>query len=133
MIRRPTPLTELYAWHSAILAGHRPLTPVGEPQPGWFKRRLIKGGVFVPARIWLEQEIDEITGELMADERLLCEVAGERRDPDEEWTWLAGHPISEAEFDYMTATRSWAAWHAPNAPEANPRRALNHLTTPIRF
>lgn len=133
ILRSPTPAIELYAWHAATIAGWHPLTPVGEPCCGWFKRRLIKDGIFVPARIWLEQDVDETTGELMDDERLLCEVAGERRDALDEWTWLCGHPISKAEFDYMAATMAWAAWHAPSTPEANPKRPLNALTTPIRF
>jgi hypothetical protein len=121
ILRAPTPAAELYAWHTAITAGWHPLTPVGEPQVGWFKRRLIKNGIYVPARIWLEQDIDETTGELMDDERLLCEVAGERRDPLDEWTWLCG--IRSARQSLTTWPPRWLGLHG--TPRTPPRPTRN--------
>lgn len=127
-MRTPTPLAEALAWHTAAMAGHEPDT-TEEPRCGWFKRKLVKHGPLVPARIWLDQEIDE-AGELLADERLLCEVNGQWAGADDQWPWLCGNPISNAEFDYLTASIAWSAEHAPHEPRANPRRAVDWLAVP---
>ncbi len=130
MIRQPTPPAVAYAWHANALRGvyGDEIVTTEEPQPGWFKRRLVKGGVFVPARIWIDGETDPDTGELLSDERLRCEVNGRSADPHEEWQWLAGAPISEAEFRYLTAVAAHAGWHQPDQPQANPRRPIDWMT-----
>ena len=129
MIRRPTPASIAYAWHRNAMKGvlADDFASNDEPQCGFFKRRLVKGGPFVPARIWLDQWIDEDTGELMADEVLLCEVNGEFGDPHEQWTWLCAMPISEAEFNYLEAVRRHVGWHEPEQPQANPRQPIDWL------
>ena len=84
---------------------------------GWFKVRMVRGGPFVPARIWIEREICPLTGELACDERILCEINGARRDALREWVWLSKNPISKAAFDELCALRqsieAMAATHAP--------------------
>lgn len=129
-MRKPTPIASALAWHSDSLNGLAPAMHPEEPQCGWFKRRLVKGGPFVPARIWLEQEIDPVTGELLADEVLRCEVNGNTRDPHEEWQWLCGITISEREFKYKTALRQHCAWHEPNDPSVNPRQPVDWSRIP---
>lgn len=131
-VRQPTPRAEVYRWHTAALKGGDRVTN-DDPHAGWFKRRLVKGGPFIPARIWLEQDVCQDTGELLSDEKLLCEVNGARADPVEQWAYLAGHPISEAEFRYLEALRQHCAWYEPDHPASNPRVPINHLTTPIQF
>jgi hypothetical protein len=123
-----------YAWHNAALADTRAgveITVTNEPQCGWFKRRLAKGGVYVPARIWLVGIIDPETDELMSDELMACEVAGEMSDVDDEWTYVCQHPITENEFRYMEATRIYCALHEPKHPINAPRTPVNWLTSPI--
>jgi hypothetical protein len=133
-MRTPTPLDAQLAWWRDALTGFgRIVAVIDVPQCGFFKRKLVHGGPFVPARIWLEQDVDEATGELLSDEIMLCEVDGKRCDPRDQWPRLWTGPISEAEFRYMTAARDWAAWHAPTDPVANPRKPLDALVTPIRF
>jgi len=130
----PTPAHVLYAWHrNALLGvfGEAPETFNEEPECGWFKTRLVKGGPWVPARIWMYQPIDEDTGELVGDEKLQCEVNGQHADADEVWSRLCGNPISEQEFNYMTATRRHAAFYEPDHPAANPRQPIDWLTAPI--
>lgn len=133
-MRTPTPLDVSLAWYRNALAnGRRAWAGAGgneEPECGWFEKR---GQPFSAARIWLAQEIDEETGELMADEVLRCEVNGRSRDPDREWQWLCGNPISEAEFHYRMASQRWAAWYAPNDPAANPAAPIDWFTSPVRF
>lgn len=131
-MRQPTPAADLYAWHRAALAGHKPVIDA-TPQCGWYKRKLVKGGVFVPARIWMFQEIDRATGELMADEVLQCEVNGRWADPDDAWPWLCGNPISEAEFRYLAARLDHAAIHEPDDAFADPRKRVDLLTMPPLF
>lgn len=121
------------AWHTNALLGALgdEVTVFGEdPECGWFKTRLVKGGPFVPARIWLHQEIDAETGELVDDERWICEVNGEIADIDRYWSFLSKNPITEAEFNYLTASMKWTAEHAPFEPRANPRTAVNWLDVP---
>ena len=97
-----------------------------EPHCGWYKRKFDRSGVFVPARIWLRQVVDD--GELIEPEKLLCEIGGEPFDPDEAWLSLCGHPITRDEFDYMMRVRDWATSHARNQPEAQPLKPIDLFT-----
>lgn len=100
MIRQPSTFSQLYAWHRKAVACQQPDTHDGLPEAGWFKRRLIKGGPWVPVRIYLEQDIDVETGELASDEVLRIEVEGlDAGDPASHWTYL--RPISRAQFEHL--------------------------------
>lgn len=131
-MRRPTSADEAYSWYNLVMAGASPAINQ-EAQCGFFKRRLVKGGPWVPARIWLDSDICQETGELMSDETLQCDVNGAWADADEQWPWLCANPISCAEFNYMTALAEHCARHEPDHPAANPRRAINDLETPLHF
>ncbi len=123
MIRQPSSLLELYAWHNAALAARASGLACGlavhadEPQCGWYRTRRVRGGPWIPARIFLERTIDPETGELADDERLVCEVGGVRRDPWAAWQSLAKRPITRAEYDRLVAERngslSMQATHVP--------------------
>lgn len=104
-MRRPS---DQYAWHRAALAGQKPQI-THTPECGWFRRRTSRGGPFVAVKIFLEQQVDPETGELLGDEVMRCEVDGKRRVPEEEWTWVADNPISEEEFLDMLAPTFTAA------------------------
>jgi hypothetical protein len=132
-MRRPTPLADQLAWHREALHGAGKIVAAAlEPQVGWYKRKLVSGGIHVPARIWIDQPVDD-DGLLIANEILCCEVNGEICNPFDAWPWIWNQPISEAEFNYMTAQREWAKEHWPSDPAANPRQRLSALTSPIRF
>lgn len=120
------------SWHSAALAGIDRVTN-DEPQVGWFKRKLVKHGVMVPARIWLFQDVDPETGELADDEQLQCEVNGAFADPYDAWGWLCGTPITELEFRYLTARMEFASRHEPDDAFASPRKPVDLLTIPPLF
>lgn len=132
MMRRPTPHDEAFGWWMVAIAGGDPET-TADPQCGFFKRRLVKGGPWVPARIWIDAEVCPETGELLSDERLQCEVNGAWADPDDAWSWICANPISEQEFKYLTALASHCAKHEPDHPAANPRKPIDHLSTPLHF
>jgi hypothetical protein len=130
---QPTPRAALYAWHTNAMLGilaDEPQAFNEDPECGWFKRSMVKGGPFVPARIWMEQPVDE-AGDLIGDEVLRCEVHGKPRDPHEEWSWLCGNPISKQDFDYLTATMAWAKDNAPDEPMANPYQKIDWQKVPV--
>lgn len=133
-MRKPTPREVAYHWHTEALKGvygDADAPHPDEPQPGWYKRTLARGGVFVPARIWLDAETDMGTGELLSPETMLCEVNGKRRDAYDQWTWLCRHPISEAEFQYLTQLHQHALLHEPNLPIARPTKPVDWLNAPL--
>jgi len=99
MIRTPTPLARQYAWWRAAIAGRDVPRHDGLPEAGWYKYRAVKQGPFIPVSIWLEQEICQVTGELMADEVMRCEAFGQSRNPETIWTYL--RPIPRAEYDAL--------------------------------
>lgn len=131
-MRRPTPIAELYDWHTRALRGIEPVND-GTPHCGWWKRRLVKGGVFVPAKIWMYQDICPETGELLSDEILQCEVNGSWADPEEAWSWVCSNPITEQEFRYLTARIEHAIRHEPEDPFAAPNQAIDFNRIPILF
>lgn len=131
-MRKPTPREQLYAWHWKALHGSSPVND-GTPQCGWWKRKLVKGGVFVPARIWMFQDIDPDTGELLSDELLQCEVNGAWADPEDAWSWICSNPITEQEFRYLTARIEHAVRHEPEDPFADARKPIDLNKTPLHF
>ena len=103
MIRQPTDLDDAYSWWRRSVAGERVPRIEDEPHPGYFKRRMVRGGPFVPVAIWLDQEIDPDTGELTAPEELRAIANGQSVDPLR--AWLYARPISLAEYDALTGVR----------------------------
>lgn len=131
-MRRPTSKGEAYAWHRAALAGENPPIHEGDPKPGWFRRRFVRGGPWVAARIWIEAEVDD-AGELLSEEVLRCEVAGREAKAEDQWSYVASHPITEAEYNFMVADKAWAEANAPDDPSARPDRKIDHLKTTLPF
>ena len=127
-MRRPTPHDEAFGWWRVATAGGDPET-TQDPQPGWYKRRLVRGGPWVPARIWLYSEVDD-AGELLAPEILQAECNGAWADPDDLWSYVAANPITEAEFKFLSATIEWTQTNAPQEPMANPRQAVDWTAVP---
>lgn len=96
---RPTPAKVAYAWHRAAVAGEKPPRHKDHPQCGWFKTRMHPSWPWVPARIWLDREIDMTTGLLARPEELVCEVGPDRPAAREAWPSLI--PISKADYDAL--------------------------------
>lgn len=121
-MRRPTSKRDLYRWHTAALHGDNPPIHEDEPQCGWYRTRMVRGGPLVPAIIWMEQPVDQ-AGALSGDEVLRARIHNKDVDPFKVWTWVCKEPISEATYLYMRDNLAWMAEHEPDSPEANP-----HLT-----
>lgn len=130
-MRRPTSPDEAYAWHRAAVAGENPVIVGSEPQPGWYRRRLITGGPWVAARIWWHQVVDPATGELTEPEELQCEVDEKDRDPFDQWGWLADNPISAVRYCEMIAKKQWAGSNDPTNPVLNPEQPVDLARRPV--
>ena len=131
-VREPTPDAAAFRWWRDALAGRNPPIHDSDPQCGFYKRKLIKGGPFVPARIWIEQHLDA-DGLLTRQEVIRCEIGDRTADASDQWSYLAANPITEADFNHMTARARWAAQHADDHPIANPTRAVDWTTSRIPF
>jgi hypothetical protein len=106
-VREPSSLASKWSWwERAIATGDAPIHE-RDPQVGYYRvRRWPRKPYWLAARVWIEPgEVDPETGELLSDERFCCEIDGERKNPIEKWTWLAGHPITLEEFQWLTAQR----------------------------
>lgn len=91
-------------WWAAVHSDGMPIHESTPPQPGYYKRRLVARGQFVPARIWIERDADEETNEIMSDDKYHCEVNGNPADAFEEWLHLCKHAISQEEYELMMET-----------------------------
>jgi hypothetical protein len=105
---------------------HRAPLIVDQPQEGYYRTRLVRGGPLVPVRIWFGPPNDPVTGEpLDRSPRWQALVNGREHDAAAIWNWCAGNPITGAEYDYMLRVKDWAERHAPHEPEANPYQSVN--------
>lgn len=95
------------------------------PQPGYYMTRLVKGGPWVPARIWEEPEVDIVTQELTGAMVQRCTIGTRPEDPLHAWGRLQSNPIKHARYEHMMAVAGWARQHAPAEPEANADKAIN--------
>jgi len=76
-----------------------------DPQPGYYKTRVIKGGPWVACRIWRDGE-----GELH------CRVGDDMADPVTVWTFAKQITVQE--------WQNLELWRQEN-PRFNPRRAVD--------
>lgn len=92
-----------------------------DPVVGFYRRRLVRGGPWVPAKIWWDRgDTDPETGHQMSDDVLRCVVNGKVVDPYEHWLWIGGNPITEAEYKFMVDDAAHARAHRPDDPKAKP-------------
>jgi hypothetical protein len=86
-----------YAYWSEALKGN--LGPVhdGDPQAGFYRRRLFKDGPFVPVAIWRH------------DGKMVALVDGKNfADASDLWTWVCDKPITEAEYRKVIGGEGWS-------------------------
>lgn len=114
---------------------------IGDPQPGFYRTRLIRGGIMVPVRFWYGPPI--VDGEeLDRSYRLNVEVNGrtdfvtedgtrELLDPFEVWPFC--QPITQREYQFMHQRIDWAQRYEPGHPAANPTTPIDLGTLPPRF
>lgn len=103
MIRTPTDPDSALVWWREAIAGGRPDHEMEFPQCGYFYMKSARGGVRVPVRVYLDQEIDPDTGELCAPEVLMADVAGVKMPAIS--IWLRLKPITRGGYDALMAYR----------------------------
>jgi hypothetical protein len=133
-MRTPTTASTALRWHTQAMSDkalHLEIQAEFEtPHVGWFMTRVVRGGPWVPARIFIEQEVCEETSELLSDEVMRCEIAGRLRDPYESWHYLFQEPIEEAAYLYLMARAEYAQAWAPQEPAAKPFQRVDWGTVP---
>ncbi|WP_169194970.1 hypothetical protein [Devosia sp. MC1541] len=85
-----------YAYWSNALAGNLGPISDGDPQCGFYRRRLFKDGPFVPVAIWKQ------------DGAFVALVDGKSADAADIWTWVCDKPITEAEYRKVTGGGEWS-------------------------
>jgi hypothetical protein len=140
-MREPTDRKALYAWWKATIeamAPHRSLRdavdagctipPIpDEPQCGFYRRRMVRQGAFVEARIFLEQKLNT-KGELVGDEVLKCQIGDSFYEPDDQWLYLQNRPITQEEYRFGVGHRRYEAGRAQHVPD--PEISIDFLTVP---
>lgn len=106
-----------YAYWTNALAGTLGPVSDGDPQCGFYRRRLFKDGPFVPVAIWRGEG-----GEFVAL------VDGKPADASDIWTWVCDKPITEPEYRKVSAGEGWSdeprAATVPSNMPADPFEAL---------
>lgn len=115
---------------------------ISKPRPGLFKLRLVRGGPWVAARIVHMAARDPVTGEALdrsplwsayVNDELLAEPSPDYVEAKVNRIWEYGRPIDLAEYKFLLAQHRHAARYEPNHPAADPRRAIDPLTSPPPF
>lgn len=119
---------QLEWWRDELIAPGQKIPDV--PQCGFYERRLVSGGPFVPARIWREPETD-MNGAPTGRDLLRCVVNGKPRDPNAEWTRLSMRPVKEAAYNFEVADSAHAKAFRPDDPKATPEKSIDLLKAPI--
>lgn len=109
---------------------------VSEPAEGYYRHRLVFGGVRGGVHIWYGPPNDPDTGEEMDRSwRWQARFDGEYIELDRVWPDCAGEPISEADYRAYCNRKAWAQKNAPNSAFANRRQRRDPLSidTPLPF
>lgn len=111
--------------HAVNRGDDEPRRQIGQPEPGYFKRRLVGGGPWVSVLFYI------------VDEKFVVEVDGcaqradgKPYDPYEEWPqcWSS----TEQEYKFFCQLREWAQRFAPHHPAARPRERIDLGELPPR-
>lgn len=90
--------------------------------PGFFKRKLVRGGPEVPCQLFTIEDRDEDTGELLSDVQYMANIDGVPCDAlsPPGWPWTK---ISESDWQHMTDLAAHCRTYEPDSVYANPTRA----------
>lgn len=103
-----------------------------EPRAGFYKKRVVKDGVYVGIRIWFGQPLDPDTGEVMDRSlRWQATLDGQLVDLESVWPWCGRDPIGRSEYERLLQLRQRSAPDDQSDPFANPRQPINLLTAPL--
>lgn len=109
---------------------------VTRPVEGFYRFKLVSGGVWGGVEIRYGAPLDPITGEeLDRCWRWMAFFEGELVDWDRVWPQCAGDPITEDEYRRYCARAKWAQENAPDSAYADRRKRHDPLarSTPLPF
>lgn len=105
-----------------------------EPHTGFYQIRMVRGGIFVPVKVWFGPPADPDTGELLDRSwRWQALRNGDLVDVNLVWPFCARFPIDQNEYDYLLARKAWAEQNAPDTPEAQPKMKIDLLNCELPF
>jgi len=96
-----------YEFWRAALRGGKQAVQESNPQCGFYKRRLVKDGEWLPIAFWRNK-----------DDRIVCCFGGKLVDPVEHWTFAAKYPVSEAAYRHYIQKGHWPD-DSPDVPRSN--------------
>lgn len=103
-MRTPTPDADLYEWWANAVTGNESPRHESDPQCGFYKRRMVAKGPWVPVKVICQREID-IHGRLISDEQIVAVYPTGKEVPAANiWTHLT--PIGYLEFKALVASSS---------------------------
>lgn len=102
------------------------------PIEGYYRIRMVRGGPWVPVKIWFAPPADPDNPDELLDRspRWQATRNGEACDVWTVWPFCADKTITKDEYDYMLAHGEWARAHSPNHPSADPRRPVDLSKAP---
>lgn len=121
---------QLEWWQEELLVPGQPVPDI--PQCGYYERRLVKGGVFVPAVIWREDEIDPETEKKTGKHILRCTLGDQEADAVHEWGRLHKNPITHDKYRFKMADMRWAKTYKPEDCMANPTKPIDWNSVELR-
>lgn len=92
-------------WQNALQGNFGPVHE-GDPQPGFYRRRLVKDGPFVPVAIWHDGN------------EMLAKVGTQMKSAADLWTWVCDKPITHEEYNRVMGGEPWG--DEPKAPASAP-------------
>lgn len=126
VMRKPTPTRELYRWWNDAIDGKRPPIHEDDPHCGFFKRRFVRGGPWVPVEFFCDRLV--IGGELAAPETIVARVRGKIEPAERHWLSCCTHAIPHQEFAYLEELMKHSQRYEPDLPQATPHKAIDWNT-----
>lgn len=112
----------------------RPPLSLNDPEAGFYKTCLVRGGPFVPVLIYRPAAEDEETGETTNRFGIMVAVIdGESRDVFDAWPYCARNPITGLQYQRMLARSRRAKASDHGEPEAQPYKPIDYGRLDIPF
>lgn len=107
----------------------QPSRRIDQPEPGYFRLRLVTKGPWVPAQICCEggQWFVVVNGAKRASS------ADPFQAQSLTWVWERGHIISRDDYETMLTFAQWAERHNPVHPAARPNERIDLNDLPPAF
>lgn len=107
-------MTDTYKYWRDALDGNFGPVHDGDPQSGFYRKKLGQNRGFAPVAIW------------QRGGKIICLVNGKEQSADELWTWVCQHPITKEAYDAFMASGQWPD-DAPKIGDNRPPEGFDDL------